>query len=205
MPPCLGLRDEVLSARKGEFFFMTRLHFSFGIVLFLLACVPGGKPLTPDGSPGAGVSTEALTTDTITAESLGSATALSATGADQSAASTTELAPTPPEPRPKGLAEIAPTAPDPAAEPVVADKPKPLLSREASACLRQGGLWIHAGKSIAMACVKPTKDAGKQCHREQDCQGVCLARSMTCAPYDPLFGCNEILQKDGSRVTLCLD
>lgn len=55
-----------------------------------------------------------------------------------------------------------------------------------------------------MTCVNPTRDAGKACRRGSDCEGLCLARSFTCAPYDPLFGCNEILQDDGSRVTYCL-
>ena len=32
-----------------------------------------------------------------------------------------------------------------------------------------------------------------------------LARSGTCAPITPMFGCNDILQDDGREVTLCLD
>jgi hypothetical protein len=34
---------------------------------------------------------------------------------------------------------------------------------------------------------------------------MCLARSGTCAPIMPLFGCNEVLDKQGRRVTLCIE
>ena len=78
-------------------------------------------------------------------------------------------------------------------------------SKEELACVKQGGNWAKAGKSSGKTCLKPTRDAGKQCRKQGDCTSVCLARSGTCAPVKPLFGCNEILQKDGSRVTLCID
>ena len=29
-------------------------------------------------------------------------------------------------------------------------------------------------------------------------RALCLARSQTCAPFKPLFGCNEILQDNGA-------
>ena len=96
------------------------------------------------------------------------------------------------------LADVEPVA----AEPEALQEPR---SPEAKACVKRGGLWVHAGKSIAFTCVKLTRDSGKQCRRDSDCQGACLERSMTCAPHDPLFGCNEILQDDGARVTLCID
>ena len=50
-----------------------------------------------------------------------------------------------------------------------------------------------------------TRDGGKSCKRERDCEGLCLARSRTCAPIQPLFGCNDILQDNGVMVTLCID
>ncbi|MBD3765388.1 MAG: hypothetical protein IE927_11870, partial [Rhodobacterales bacterium] len=62
-----------------------------------------------------------------------------------------------------------------------------------------------AGASAAMTCVRPTRDAGRACTRQTQCQGYCLARSGTCAPFAPLFGCHDVLQADGRRVTLCLD
>ena len=73
------------------------------------------------------------------------------------------------------------------------------------ACEKKHGKWSGIGKGDARACVFQTRDAGKQCDRESQCDGVCLARSGTCSPYKPLYGCNEILQDNGARVTLCLD
>ena len=72
-------------------------------------------------------------------------------------------------------------------------------------CEKQGGSWRSAGKSDAKTCIKPTRDNGKQCRKQRDCDSECLARSGTCAPVKPLFGCNEVLQNDGRRVTLCID
>lgn len=73
------------------------------------------------------------------------------------------------------------------------------------ACEKKHGKWSGIGKGSARACVYQTRDAGKQCDRESQCDGVCLARSGTCSPFKPLYGCNEILQDNGARVTLCLD
>lgn len=90
-------------------------------------------------------------------------------------------------------------------EPAAAAPPPAPLSPSALACKKKGGRYIKTGSSDLRACVKETGDGGKHCKRETDCVGSCLARSQTCAPVKPLFGCNEILQADGRRVTLCLD
>ena len=79
------------------------------------------------------------------------------------------------------------------------------VEQERLACLKQGGSFGPVGGGGSLACVRPTHDSGKQCTRETDCESRCLARSGTCAPLTPLFGCNEILQADGRRVTLCVD
>ncbi|MGL5009132.1 MAG: hypothetical protein ACRC6I_04575, partial [Paracoccaceae bacterium] len=99
-------------------------------------------------------------------------------------------------------------AEEPAEEPVVAEPEvidPALLTPEALACQRRGGRWIKVGAGEGRSCVRATRDAGKRCDADRDCQGVCLARSGTCAPVDPLFGCNEVLQDDGRRMTLCLE
>jgi hypothetical protein len=83
--------------------------------------------------------------------------------------------------------------------------PAPIASPAELACIRSAGLWANAGQSGAKTCVKPTRDAGKSCTRQTQCDGLCLARSGTCAPYTPLFGCNDILQADGVRTMLCLE
>jgi len=96
---------------------------------------------------------------------------------------------------------------DPAAEAYATPQatPAPAKSKAWIACERGGGQYARAGESGARTCIKPTRDGGKQCRRQTDCDGVCLARSNSCAPVAPLFGCNDILQADGRRVTLCID
>lgn len=116
-----------------------------------------------------------------------------------------------------GEGKAAPQA-APAAEPVAKAEPAspaPKADLEAVpvtpksemqlACEKKHGRWSGIGKGDARACIFQTRDAGKQCDRESQCDGVCLARSGTCSPFKPLYGCNEILQDNGARVTLCLD
>jgi hypothetical protein len=115
-----------------------------------------------------------------------------------------------PKPRPTRVAQD-----DEAAVTPIIDAPPPSevapidtvvqKSKEQITCEKRGGNWGSAGISSLKTCIKRTKDAGKQCRKQGDCSSVCLARSGTCAPVKPLFGCNEIFQKDGSRVTLCID
>lgn len=79
------------------------------------------------------------------------------------------------------------------------------LAEATTACTRSGGTMMAAGMARGMVCIYDTRDAGKQCRRGSDCEGDCLARSGTCAPARPLFGCNEILMDSGARATLCRD
>ena len=92
-----------------------------------------------------------------------------------------------------------------AAEPELAATPVTPKSEQQLACEKKRGRWAKIGKGDSRACVFTTKDSGKHCTKESECDGVCLARSGTCSPFKPLFGCNEILQDNGARVTLCLD
>lgn len=103
-----------------------------------------------------------------------------------------------PDDKPEGA-----TAAEPA--PTLEEPPPPSRSPEEIACTRKGGDWVATGQSGAHACVRPTRDSGKRCTRESQCEGYCLARSGTCAPVTPLFGCNDILQDNGVMVTLCID
>jgi len=79
------------------------------------------------------------------------------------------------------------------------------ISAEQMTCRAKGGEWGKAGNLAAMTCYMPSKDAGKSCSKQRDCSSQCLARSKTCAPIWPMFGCNEVLQNDGSLVTLCIN
>jgi hypothetical protein len=56
-----------------------------------------------------------------------------------------------------------------------------------------------------MICQFTTRDGGKRCTRESQCEGLCLARSGTCAPVEPLMGCHDILQDNGTRATQCIE
>ena len=105
-----------------------------------------------------------------------------------------------PKPDPKAKPDETAVSPPPEAAP-----PPATLSPEAQACQKRGGRYIKTGSGNLRACVKVTGEEGKTCTRETDCKGACLARSGTCSPVTPLFGCNDILQADGRRVTLCLD
>lgn len=96
----------------------------------------------------------------------------------------------------------AETAPAPAPPPAV---PAALKSASQIACEEDGGTWARAGAGGGMSCVRQTRDGGKQCDSKSDCQGECLARSRTCAPIRPLFGCNAVLMDNGAEVSLCID
>ena len=107
-----------------------------------------------------------------------------------------------PQPRPVAT---APEAAKPAAS--ATQPPPPVMVKSASqiACEKKKGSFVSLGRSGVMTCQLPTRDGGKLCHRESDCDGVCLARSNTCAPVKPLLGCQSILQDDGRQVELCID
>ncbi len=89
--------------------------------------------------------------------------------------------------------------------PVAVAKPVVIASPEELACVKKGRSWGKAGKTGGMTCFVQTRDSGKSCQRESDCEASCLARSGTCAPVSPMFGCNQILQDNGVMVTLCID
>lgn len=105
---------------------------------------------------------------------------------------------------PKIVPPASEAPPEPPAEIPPPEATTP-TSAEGIACVKRGGVWGKAGSTGLMACVNTTRDGGKQCRRDRDCEGACLARSGTCAPITPLFGCHEILQDDGRQVTLCID
>lgn len=134
---------------------------------------------------------------TATAITPGGGAAAAAPAAAPAPAAVPAAPPAPAEP------EAAPTA-DPPAAPAAAAPPLPPKSEAQLACERKKGVWSSAGK-LAKACVFRTRDGGEACRAETDCDGLCLARSGTCAPLKPLFGCNDILDSMGRKVTLCID
>jgi hypothetical protein len=120
-----------------------------------------------------------------------------------SAAATGSAPPQRPATAPPAVPAAEPTiAPTTAPAPVV-----PQASKSASqiACEEDGGNWARAGESVAMTCIRPTRDGGQRCDSKSDCDGECLARSRTCSPIKPLFGCNPVLMDTGAEVTLCIE
>jgi hypothetical protein len=76
---------------------------------------------------------------------------------------------------------------------------------EHEACLKAGGQYLRLGKGQAFYCQIEPGDAGRICTKASDCESACLARSRTCAPVKPLFGCHEVLLDSGQAATLCVD
>ncbi len=170
---------------------------TFAVVL--QACVPG---LPTGNAPAGGAS--AIAGEAVAVTTLDDPTQPAMVDAAEPATAVAAAAAAPatrPKPRPETGALQAEDAPAQATV-VAPEAPK---SREQQRCEKGGGRWAKISGIDARGCVTPTRDGGKSCRSESQCEGQCLARSKTCAPYDPLWGCNEVLQKDGSRVTLCLD
>ena len=71
-------------------------------------------------------------------------------------------------------------------------------------CVAEGGRWGRGGAGGAL-CYRDTPDANRPCDSADDCTGLCLARSGTCAPVTPFLGCHEILTAAGARATLCVE
>lgn len=74
-----------------------------------------------------------------------------------------------------------------------------------AACSDDGGSWGKGGKAGGFVCYRETDDANRRCTAATDCEGFCLARSGTCAPVTPVFGCSDVLNSLGARSTLCVD
>jgi hypothetical protein len=184
----------------------------------LAGCQPGvpgtngAGDVTPNAVTGAAIEVTALDTPPpAAAEALTSAAAAPQPAAPPTVTPTPDAAPlagstaaaappadpteaaTPSEPADAAAAE--------AAEPV---PPPPPKSDRQIACERKQGSWEDTGGGL-MICIQPTRDGGKRCTRESQCESLCLARSGTCAPIKPLLGCHDILQDDGSRATQCVE
>lgn len=179
---------------------LPRLLVVLGLSVLVSACqLSGGTAAGPDD-----VTPNAVTGDAIEVTALDSPPPAATPPAGAEAAGTEAAqAQTAPAPAPD---DPAPQATDPAPQPDLAVQvPEPPKSEQQLACERKKGRWSPTGKGSLRVCVFNTRDAGKQCTRESQCEGVCLARSGTCSPVRPLLGCHEILQDNGARVTLCIE
>lgn len=111
-----------------------------------------------------------------------------------------------PDPSEKAPAEANATEEAVAAEEATAPEEEVVAKTPAQiACERRKGIWEKAASGAAFFCQMPTGDGGKQCRKSTDCEGYCLARSGTCAPISPMFGCQDILNEDGRMLTECIN
>ena len=166
-----------------------------------------GRDRAPDTAPNP-VTGGAITTTTLDAPAPPAANAATAT-APAAIATTASPNDPRPQPRPETAGQAAETTTaevpaEPTAEPAP-EIPAALKSPSQIACEDDDGTWARAGDGGGMACVYQTRDGGKRCDSKDDCEGECLARSRSCSPIQPLFGCNAVLLDTGAEVTLCLD
>ena len=80
-----------------------------------------------------------------------------------------------------------------------------ITARERFLCEERGGRFGERPLTGGFVCYERTRDANQQCSTANDCEGLCLARSRSCAPIKPFFGCHEVLTASGAQATLCLD
>ncbi len=173
----------------------------FAMVLALAGCqLVSGKTAPSASGP------QALQTTEITVETLG-APGLAPDATPETAPDTTPgtTADTTPDAVPEASSAIPPGLTDPTGLPGLTKPAAIFISPRRLACEKQGGAYVIVGKSGALACQTRTIDAGKSCDNSGECEGSCLARSRSCAPVKPLFGCNEVLEIGGRRVSLCID
>lgn len=79
----------------------------------------------------------------------------------------------------------------------------PALRAQAAQCESGKGRFTRRGGAGTYVCVRPTRDANQSCNDSSECDGICFAKSRTCAPVEPLFGCYDALE-GGRVVNLCV-
>lgn len=185
---------------------MFRRHRSilFLVVLLSAGCGRGGDGLlsglfgqaeTPQATTPAAIPAPASTPETGPTETEPGSDAAAPTPETGTAAAASEPVPeaTVPEPDP------SPPPRTGALDPANTEA----LQSERVICEAKGGRWSRAGGGHS--CVTPTRDANRACSSASQCQGYCLARSGTCSPVVPLFGCHEVISPSGGMQTICID
>lgn len=80
-----------------------------------------------------------------------------------------------------------------------------ITSEQRAACEADGGRWSPAANKTLFVCYRNLPDANQPCRAETDCAGFCLARSRTCSPIEPLYGCHQVLSGAGLPQTVCVE
>lgn len=179
---------------------------AFGLTAAMAFMLAGCQFGAPAAGPAAGVTPNAVVGDPIEVTALEDpALPPPVTAIGDVPGPETDLTDAPadlPAPDGEATSDVGAASADAAAE---AAPPVEPPGPEQLACEKKGGAWSSVGLGSLKTCIFNTRDSGKRCDRESDCEGVCLARSRTCAPVRPLLGCNDILQDNGARVTLCIE
>ncbi|WP_136645084.1 hypothetical protein [Tabrizicola sp. YIM 78059] len=187
-----------------------RLMLALGLPLVVQGCQlspPGGggqsADVTPNPVTGGAIEVTALD-DSQTAGSAVQTQASAAVTGPGPASSPQPAASAAPADTPASAPP--PTAADMTLPEPVAEVPEIQKSEAQLACERRKGRWVPIGITGQLrTCVFSTGDAGRQCSRSSQCEGACLARSGTCAPFKPLIGCHEVLLDSGMRATECIE
>ena len=79
------------------------------------------------------------------------------------------------------------------------------VNAERETCERSGGRWGEVANGIAFVCYRTQPDANQTCETSRDCAGMCLARSRSCSPIKPFYGCHEVISDSGLLQTVCLE
>ena len=80
-----------------------------------------------------------------------------------------------------------------------------IMGERRAACERSDGRWGPSGNGDFFVCYRNLSDANQGCTKEGDCQGFCLARSRTCSPVEPFYGCHQVLSRGGLPQTVCVE
>lgn len=80
-----------------------------------------------------------------------------------------------------------------------------LFAAQQAACVSRGGQFARAGMAGGYTCFHTPRDAGQMCAKASDCESACLARTRSCAPITPIFGCFDVLGESGRPARLCVD
>lgn len=79
------------------------------------------------------------------------------------------------------------------------------LAQQRAACEKVGGRFGRSANGFTFVCYRQMSDANQPCASADDCDGLCLARSRTCSPVEPFYGCHEIISSGGFRQTQCIE
>lgn len=185
---------------------------ALAVAVALSGCLGTGDGLPLFGAADRGAAADAIEITTLDDAPLAAAGGPADGAATGPGATTAEATADPGWPAAAAGAEDlpAPVAPEPGMAPddPPPDDPLPAAappSPEAAACLARGGRAVLFGGGPAVVCAMPARDAGQRCDSGRDCQGLCLARSRTCAPFVPLLGCHDVLTDNGMPARQCIE